>query len=81
MLKYENGRYVPMTAEEIAEQENAIIPDTRTYEQKVEDYIAERYTIKQEIALINNYNQGKDIEEYEAYQAYRQECKERAKGE
>lgn len=57
--------------------------DTRTYEQKVEDYIAERYTIKQELALINNYNLDveKYRQEYEEYQEYRMQCKERAKGE
>lgn len=57
------------------------MPDSRTYEQKVEDYIAEKYTLRQEIALINNYNLDNQRykEEYEAYQEYRKECKERAK--
>ena len=57
--------------------------DTRTYEQKVEDFIAERYTLQQEIALINNYNLDNETykQEYEEYQAYRRECKNRAKGE
>lgn len=55
--------------------------DTRTYEQKVEDFIAEKYTVKQEIALINNYNldNKKYKQEYEEYQEYRRQCKERAK--
>lgn len=58
-----------------------MVQDTRTYEQKVEDFIAEKYTVKQEIALINNYNldNEKYKQEYEEYQEYRRQCKERAK--
>lgn len=57
-----------------------------SYEQKVANLIKARYTIDQEIAFINNYNaymlDNSLLEykaEYEAYQAFRQECKEKAK--
>ena len=76
MLKLKDGKYI-VSNENIT---NPIIDD-RTYEQKVEDFIAERYTLKQEIALINNYNldNEKYKQEYEEYQNYRKACKERAK--
>ena len=80
MLKLENGNYVVMTKQELNAKDEQF-EDLRTYEQKVEDFIAEKYTVKQEIALINNYNidNEKYKQEYKEYQEYRKECKERAK--
>jgi len=60
----------------------------QTYEQRVTALIRAKHTVNDEIALLNNYNayladnslvSYKD--EYEAYQAYRQECKNIAKGD
>jgi hypothetical protein len=34
-----------------------------------------KYSISDEFALINNYNNGSDLENYENYQNYRIECK------
>ena len=80
MLKLENGNYVVMTKQELNAKDEQF-EDLRTYEQKVEDFIAEKYTVKQEIALINNYNldNEKYKQEYKEYQEYRKECKEREK--
>lgn len=47
----------------------------------VSEYIHERYSQDDETALINNYLSDPEghAEEYQAYQAFRAECKERAK--
>jgi hypothetical protein len=37
--------------------------------------IRDKYTLSQEFALINNFNMNKDVEEYEAFQTFRAECK------
>ena len=52
-----------------------------TYSERVSMFIRQRYTIDDEIALINNYNLDKEKyqEEYEEYQEYRAQCKEWAK--
>lgn len=51
----------------------------------MQDYIAERYSLADEIAIINNYNlyrvnpsMLRYKQDYDAYQAYRQQCKEQA---
>lgn len=53
------------------------------YKAKVEELIRERYTASDEFALINNVMGGTTTEkrrsEYAEYQAYREECKLRAK--
>lgn len=52
------------------------------YKARVEALIRERYTASDEFALINNVMSGateKRQNEYAEYQAYRQECKARAK--
>lgn len=53
------------------------------YKAKVEELIRERYTASDEFALINNVMGGSTTEkrrsEYADYQAYREECKLRAK--
>ena len=53
------------------------------YPQKVRKYIAERYSVEDELAILNNYAQDPQryAEEYAEYQAYRAECKLRAKEE
>jgi len=53
------------------------------YKAKVEELIRERYTASDEFALINNVMSGTATEkrrsEYADYQAYREECKARAR--
>lgn len=53
------------------------------YKATVEELIRERYTASDEFALINNVMGGNTTEnrrsEYAEYQAYREECKQRAK--
>lgn len=52
------------------------------YKAKVEALIRERYSISDELALINNVMAAvteKRQSEYAAYQEYREECKRRAK--
>jgi hypothetical protein len=41
----------------------------------IDALIRDKYTLSQEFALINNFNDEKDLEEYEAFQVYRIECK------
>lgn len=52
------------------------------YKAKVKELVHERYSLDDEIALINNITAGvtaKRQSEYAAYQEYRDECKRRAK--
>lgn len=52
------------------------------YKAKVKELVHERYSLDDEIALINNITAGvteKRQSEYAAYQEYREECKRRAK--
>lgn len=51
------------------------------YKAKVQELIAERYSISDEIALINNLKGTKNeyLVEYDEYMQYRNECKEKAK--
>lgn len=51
------------------------------YKAKVRELIAEKYSIEDEIALINNLKIDKDdyLLEYDEYMKYREECKVRAK--
>jgi hypothetical protein len=65
---------------------NGLPTTKKPYEKLVQDYIAERYSLSDEIAIINNYNHYKEDptlvelkQEYDAYQAYRAECKRRAR--
>lgn len=73
----------PEAYEEIAVAD--IPPYTESeYKAKVEELIRERYTASDEFALINNVMAGvteKRQSEYAEYQAYREECKRRAKEE
>ena len=49
----------------------------------VRKYIAERYSVEDELAILNNYasDPTKYASEYSAYQTFRVECKQRAKEE
>ena len=60
-------------------QKNAQI----AYPIRVRKYISKRYKIEDELAILNNYatDPSKYAEEYNTYQAFRAECKARAKEE
>ena len=53
------------------------------YPQRVRKYIAQRYSVEDELAILNNYAQDpqKYATEYGQYQQWRAECKARAKEE
>lgn len=67
--------------EEVAAAEEPAYTEAE-YEAKVSELIHERYSVDKEIALMNNVKvknpTQKHIDEYEAYQGYRAECKARA---
>ena len=66
-----------MTPEEEAEMLANQPIDQRTYEQMVEDFIRERYTVSDELAILRQ--RDTKPEEFEAYNAFCEECKARAK--
>ena len=70
-----DGKFFPSTVEV---EEKAIV-DNRTYEQRVVDYIRERYTIDQEIAIQRQ--RDTKPEEFAEYNAYCEQCKLKAKTE
>lgn len=78
-------RRAPVKADRIGDWEEVDTKPAYTeaeYEAKVEELIRERYSPSQEFALINNVLAGvtqKRQQEYDAYQAYRAQCKARAK--
>lgn len=57
--------------------------DTLSFKDLVRKFIAEKYSIEDEIAIINNFtyqaNESNYAEEYGVYQLYRLECKQKAK--
>lgn len=67
-----------MTAEEGRAFLDSQPKDERTYEQKVEDYIREKYSVSDELALLRQ----RDIktEEFTEYNGYCEQCKQKAKG-
>lgn len=83
MKKYINGQYIEMTEEEIAamleaaEKSEAEYWANVDYGDAVNNEIRKKYSESQEFALLRQ----KDIkaEEYDAYYAYCEECKELVK--
>lgn len=70
-----NGVVYPVVKQiEIEEQP---IEDPRTYKQKVEDYIREKYTVSDELAILRQ--RDTKPEEYAEYYAYCEECKAKSK--
>lgn len=73
--------------EEVSEAQQAEAERTAKVQEKyvsfIKQYIAEQYSIEDELALINNYNADSEAyaNEYAEYQAYRKACKARAKAE
>ena len=74
----ENGVAITrdMTPEEEAEVLSQASADIRTYEQCVEDFIRERYSISQEIAILRQKTEKKD--ENEEWYTYAETCKQKA---
>ena len=82
IFKEINGITYPIVLEEsenISNVEQEVITDTRTYEQKVVDFIRKRYTIDQELAIQRQ--RYTKPEEFVEYDAYCEQCKLLAKGE
>lgn len=79
MKKCVNGKFIEMTAEEIAAMEAERETAEREYWQNilyddaVNNKIRERYTESQEFAILRQ--RDEKPEEYEAYYAYCEECK------
>lgn len=79
MRKYENGRYVDLTSEEIAErkamaeQAEAEYWAAIDYAEAVNAKIREKYTISQEFAILRQ--MLKKPAEFAEYFAYCEECK------
>ena len=79
MKKYINGKYIEMTAEEIAEMQaeaeraEAEYWASVNYDDAVNAKIRERYTESQEFAILRQ--RDEKPEEYATYYAYCEECK------
>ena len=57
------------------EYDQVKVSEEPTRDEVINALIRDKYSLSQEFALINNYNAGKDLEEYEAFQVYRIDCK------
>ena len=79
MRKYENGAYVDMTPEEIANAKAKAEAREREYwasvdyDEAVNEMIRERYTASQEFAILRQ--KEEKPQEYQAYYDYCEECK------
>ena len=73
-----NGTIQTLTDEEYNEMFPPVEQSQHTYEELVEQYIRERYTLNQELA-INRQRETKP-EEFSQYFAYCEQCKVKAKG-
>jgi hypothetical protein len=74
----DNGIVRDMTAEEIAEFERmAADMPTMSYDEAVDAEIRKRYSMSQEFAILRQRDEKPD--EYAAYYAYCEECKQRVK--
>lgn len=71
MVKFENGKYIEMTAEEIA----ALKMETSaaSYEQRVVNRIRQRYSVDDEIALLRQ--RDSKPEEFAEYNAFVEQIK------
>lgn len=70
-----NGVAYPVVKQ--IETEEQPIEDPRTYEQKVEDYLREKYTVLDELTILRQ--RDTKPEKYAEYYAYYEECKAKAK--
>lgn len=83
MKKYVNGKYIEMTAEEIAvfqaevEQAEKEYWQNIPYDEAVDAEIRKQYSISQEFAILRQRDEKPD--EYAEYYAYCEKCKELVK--
>lgn len=63
--------------ERVYTEENKKYFETKTYAQRVSEYIREKYSIDDELAILRQ--KDEKPEEYAAYYAYAEECKAKAK--
>lgn len=61
----------------ILEQPREIIEDTRTYEEKVESLIREKYSLNDELAILRQ--RDTKVQEFNEYFEYVEECKKKVK--
>lgn len=61
----------------IPEQPREIIEDTRTYEEKVESLIREKYSLNDELAILRQ--RDTKVQEFNEYFEYVEECKKKVK--
>lgn len=83
MKKYVNGKYIEMTADEIAtikaeaKQAECEYWQAIPYDEAVDAEIRKRYSVSQEFAILRQRDEKPD--EYSVYYAYCEECKELVK--
>ena len=83
MKKYVNGKYIEMTAEEIAtiqaeaKQAEYEYWQNIPYDEAVDAEIRKRYSVSQEFAILRQKDEKPD--EYATYYAYCEQCKELVK--
>ena len=69
MVKMADGNVNPFAKPKLK------LTEEPTRDELINALIRDKYTLSQEFALINNFNINKDVEEYEAFQTFRAECK------
>lgn len=76
---YDNGIYRDMTAEEIEKvnEEQILFKRSQSYEQLVEQFIREKYSLNAELAILRQ--RDSKPEEFAEYNAYAEQCKAKAK--
>lgn len=76
VLKEINGEWLSVV-EEVPTEAMPYVEDKRTYEQKVEDYVRERYSVSAELAILRQRDVKPD--EFDEYNTYVEECKSQIK--
>lgn len=76
ILKEINGEWLSVV-EEVPNEAMPQVEDKRTYEQKVEDYVRERYSPSAEFAILRQRDAKPD--EFYEYNTYVEECKSKIK--
>lgn len=81
-MYFRRGSALPTDTVELFEEIDELPKYTEDeYKKKVEELISLKYSISDEIAIINNSkdNTEKHLREYDEYMVYRDECKQKAK--
>lgn len=85
--EHSEKRKMPMLASDTIDDYEEVLElpkySEEDYKTKVKELIAQKYSIEDELALINNVNvkepKSTHVSEYDEYMAYREECKVKAK--